>query len=100
VLVCEDYIRLEEDDDNNYDYYISAARMLAWTRHTNCSTSFCRHVVIPINIHTTHTHTHTGLGSRLQGSKDGLPSVAVWDGEREVCSCVREREREREEYRQ
>lgn len=37
-----------------------------------------------INIGRINLGRDKGLGSRLQGSKDGLPSVAVWDGEREV----------------
>ena len=37
-----------------------------------------------INIGRVNLGREKGLGSRLQGSKDGLPSVAVWDGATEV----------------
>ena len=37
-----------------------------------------------INIGRINLGREKGLGSRLQGSKDGLPSVAVWDGSAEV----------------
>lgn len=37
-----------------------------------------------INIGRINLGRDKGLASRLQGSKDGLPSVAMWDGETEV----------------
>jgi len=37
-----------------------------------------------VNIGRVNLGRDKGLGSRLQGSKDGLPSVAVWDGSTEV----------------